>query len=66
MSYTMEEKRNMRARAELEEEGSSEGLIGLLLRNGVTPTFNYKADIELARQFMPPDYNEYLKKLTEG
>ena len=49
----------------MENEETSEGLILLLVRNKVYPTFNYKRDVELARKFMPPNYNEYLKQVND-
>ena len=44
---------------------TSEGLILLLIRNNVYPTFDSKKDVEQAKKFMKPDYNEYLKSLIE-
>lgn len=43
---------------------SSEGLILLLIRNKVYPTFDSKKDVKQAKKFMKPDYNEYLKKIN--
>lgn len=44
---------------------SSEGLRGLLLRNGIWPTGESNRDIKLAKKIMPKNYNEYLKGLKE-
>jgi hypothetical protein len=35
---------------------TSDGLRDLLIRHGVTPTMDWKKDVELARQFMPMSY----------
>lgn len=42
---------------------TSEGLIGLLLRNGVIPTGDSQKDVEQAKKLMPISYPEYLKRL---
>lgn len=37
---------------------TSDGLIELLKRHGIEPTYNSAIDVELARKFMPKGYNE--------
>ena len=36
---------------------TTRGLAELLIRHGVTPTYESKKDIEMAREFMPKPYN---------
>ena len=36
---------------------TTRGLAELLIRHGVTPTYELKKDIEMAREFMPKPYN---------
>ena len=38
---------------------TTRGLAELLIRHGVTPTYESKKDIEMAREFMPKPYNWY-------
>lgn len=33
---------------------TSDGLIELLIRNGIKPTYDSKKDVEIAKSFMPP------------
>jgi hypothetical protein len=36
---------------------TTQGLDELLIRHGVTPTYELKKDIEMAREFMPKPYS---------
>lgn len=47
----------------MEIKTTSKGLNQLLERNGVKPTGDSKRDIELAREFMPLNYQEMQARL---